>query len=167
MRINFTLKKSITLLKKGLLLIILFQFNVIFSQSKISKRELETIFRKSISQPKKSKISIGENSWKLCIDKNNVEVNLYEMKFENYSDCCRYVEWTFYDKNKFIKNESYMCTEPPYRKVTTKDDWYEIEYVEAENLVLVIKSKSRIDKFIVKELQKRKDKLHIIKLIKI
>ncbi|MGI9650700.1 hypothetical protein [Chryseobacterium sp. RLHN22] len=154
-------------MKKALLLIILFQFIVIFSQSKISKRELEIIFRKSISQTKKSKMHIGENSWKICIDKDSNEINLYETKFENYSDCCRYNNWTFYKKNKFIKNESYICSEPLLSIVTTGDDWYEVDYIDDENLILIIKSKKKTENFIVKEIQKRKDNLHIIKLIKI
>ncbi|WP_128414262.1 hypothetical protein [Chryseobacterium sp. Leaf394] len=128
---------------------------------------MEKIFKNSISQPKKSKIIVGQNSWKICVDISSNTINLFETKFEKYADCCRYDEWTFYKKNKFIKNEAYSCKEPPYSKVTTQDDWYEIEYVEAENLVLVIKSQKRTDKFIVKELQKRKDNLHIIKLVKI
>ncbi|WP_131777600.1 hypothetical protein [Chryseobacterium sp. JAH] len=128
---------------------------------------MEKIFKNSISQPKKSKIIVGQNSWKICVDTSSNTINLFETKFEKYSDCCRYDEWTFYKKNKFIKTEAYSCKEPPYSKVTTQDDWYEIEYVETENLVLVIKSEKRTDKFIVKELQKRKDNLHIIKLVKI
>lgn len=154
-------------LKKGLILIILFSLNLVFSQSQTSKKELEKIFKNSIKQSKKSKINIGENSWKICIDKDNIEINLYETKFENYSDCCRYNNWTFYRKNKFIKNESYLCSEPPLSTVTTGDDWYEIDYIQDDNLIITIKSKTKTEKFTVKEIQKRNDNLHIIKLVKI
>lgn len=34
-----------------------------------------------------------------------------------------------------------MCTEPPYTKATTEHHWYELEYIEKDNLILVIKSK--------------------------
>lgn len=154
----------IKLLYKSVSFIFLFTASIISAQT---KKEMEKIFKNSISQPKKSKIIVGQNSWKICVDTSSNTINLFETKFEKYSDCCRYDEWTFYKKNKFIKTEAYSSKEPPYSKVTTQDDWYEIEYVETENLVLVIKSEKRTDKFIVKELQKRKDNLHIIKLVKI
>jgi hypothetical protein len=152
------------MLKKGLFILIL--LNLIFIQAQYSKKEIEKIFKKSILQPKKSKINIGENSWKICIDNSKNEINLYEGKFENYTDCCRYTNWTFYRKNKFIKSESHPCSEPPLSSVTTLDDWYEIEFKDSQSLILIIKSKTITEEFIVKEIQKRKDNLHIIKLVK-
>ncbi|WP_411810989.1 hypothetical protein ACLB9Y_12550 [Chryseobacterium scophthalmum] len=157
----------IPILKKRLFLIIFLSLNFTFSQTLHSKKELERLFKKSILQPKKSIISIGENSWKICMDKDNTEIYLYETKFEKHSNCCRYMNWTFYKKNKFIKNESYDCSEPPLSKVTTEDDWYEIEFIESNNLILIIKNKIKTEKYIVKEIQKRKDNLHIITLIKL
>jgi len=142
-------------------------FNVLYIQAQYSKKEIETIFKKSILQPKKSKINIGANSWKICIDSSKTEINLYEGKFENHTDCCRYTNWTFYRKNKFIKSESYHCSEPPLSSVSTLDDWYDIEFIDEQSLILIIKSKTITEKFIVKAIQKRKDNLHIIKLVKL
>lgn len=153
--------------KKGLIILLLFNLNLTFSQSQPSKKEIERLFKKSISQPKKSKISIGENSWKICIDNNSTEIQLYETKFDNHSGCCRYTNWTFYRKNKFIKNESSQCSEPPLSTVTTGDDWYEIEFIKSKNLILIIKSKTITEKFIVNKILKRKDNLNIITLIKL
>ena len=166
MRINFTLKKSMILLKKGLLLIIIFQFSIIFSQSKISKRELEKIFKKSIKQSYKSKVTFGSDSWKMCIEKDSAEMYLYENGFENL-DCCRYINWTFYKSNKFLKYESDLCGTPLLTKIDKDNTWYEIDFIEDKDLTLIIKNKIKSEKFIVKEIQKRKDNLHIIKLIKI
>lgn len=59
-----------------------------------------------------------------------------------------------------------MCTEPPYTKATTEHDWYELECIEKDNLILVIKNQSKTESFIVKEILKRKDNLHIIRLVK-
>lgn len=72
----------------------------------------------------------------------------------------------FIKKNKFIKSESYMCTEPPYTKAKTEHHWYELEYIEKDNLILVIKNQSKTESFIVKEIFKRKDNLHIFRLVK-
>ena len=143
--------------------------NFVFSQNlNAQKIELEKIFKKSIFQSNKSKISIGENSWKLFIESNSNEVLLYETKFEKYTDCCHYINWTFYKKNRFIKNISNICSEPPLSTVTTGDDWYEIKYTfDSENLILNIISKNKVEKFIVDDVSKRNDGLHIIKLLKI
>ena len=78
--------------------IFLFISSLIFAQT---KKELEKIFKNSINQPIKPKISVGENSWKIFLDKNTII--LYETKFDSYANCYRYDEWTFYKKNKFIK----------------------------------------------------------------
>lgn len=152
-----------------LFLILICNFHFTFSQNlNAQKSALEKVFKKSILQPRKSKISIGENSWKLCIEANNNEILLYETKFEKFNDCCRYINWTFYKKDKFIKNISNLCSEPPLSTVTTGDDWYKIEYTtESNNLILNIISKSNTEKFVVEEILKRTDGLHIIKLLKL
>lgn len=156
------------MLKRVLLLLIIFlNSNFLFGQNQHSKRELERLFKKSISQPKKSTIAIGENSWKICLVNEGVEINIYETSFKNHLDCCKYIEWTFYKKNKFIRNQTNLCIEPASSNTTTPNDWYEIDYIEGKNLVLIIKSKIKTEKFLVKDIQKRKDNLHVITLVKI
>lgn len=152
-----------------LFLILICNFHFTFSQNlNTQKSALEKVFKKSILQPRKSKISIGENSWKLCIEASNNEILLYETKFEKFSDCCQYINWTFYKKNKFIKNISNLCSEPPLSTVTTGDDWYTIGYtIESNNLILNIISKNNTEKFVVEEILKRTDGLHIIRLLKL
>ena len=73
--------------------IFLFISSLIFAQT---KKELEKIFKNSINQPIKPKIRVGENSWKIFLDKNTII--LYETKFDSYANCYRYDEWTFYKK---------------------------------------------------------------------
>ncbi|WDF48118.1 hypothetical protein PQ459_06450 [Chryseobacterium sp. KACC 21268] len=152
-----------------LFLILICNFHFAFSQDlNAQKSALEKVFTKSIHQPRKSKISIGENSWKLCIETTSNEIFLYETKFEKFSDCCQYINWTFYKKNKFIKNISNLCSEPPLSTVTTGDDWYTIGYtIESNNLILNIISKNNTEKFVVEEILKRTDGLHIIRLLKL
>lgn len=156
------------MLQRGLLLFIIFlNSNFLYGQNQHSKKELERLFKKSISQPKKSTIAVGENSWKICLVNEGSKIYIYETLFENYLDCCKYIEWTFYKTNKFIRNQTNLCIEPASSTATTPNDWYEIEYIEGENLVLIIKSKIKTEKFLVKNIQKRKDNLHIITLVKI
>ncbi len=153
---------------KNVLILFLLFFNLIslLGQNRYSKKELEKIFKKSILQPKKSTISIGENSWKICQSKGGSEINMFENSFESQSDCCKYIEWTFYTKNKFISNQTNVCIEPALSTVTTANDWYEIEYIDGENLVLIIKNKIKSEKYLVKGIKKRKDNLHVITLVK-
>ena len=140
--------------------------NLVFSQnSNINRNEIQNLFKKSILNKNKSKINIGENSWKICIENNEDKIYLYETKFEKYSDCCKYINWTFYKKNKFIKNISNLCSEPPLSIVTTVDDWYEIVYkIEHNNLILIIMSKNTTEKLIVDKIEKLKNGKHRIKM---
>ncbi|MCU7615707.1 hypothetical protein NZ698_00735 [Chryseobacterium sp. PBS4-4] len=50
-----------------------------------------------------------------------------------------------------LQNQTHLCSEPTSSTTTTAKDWYEMEYVEDKNLVLIIKSKIKTVKFFLKK----------------
>lgn len=126
---------------------------LLLSQNKISKSEVQKIIKDSQAAKKDGSISLPSiKSWKF----NNVD-SLYfksdtliaiQNKTNTQNDFCKFIDWTFYQKNTFILGSESLCKEPPLRKVTKyPKDYFSIAIYEVENKTII--DILRYDKIIV------------------
>lgn len=151
---------------KTFLILIFLCVNLTFSQKNYpSKKELSQIFKKSIKQDKRNKISVGNNNW-ISSNKDSLYYKSDTLKIFNYSfkekkhEFCQTVNWTFYRKNAFISNESEHCDEPPTSKITSNKDYYTIKIVEKDSLFIELYNfKKIIEIFKLTDLTKNGEKI--------
>jgi hypothetical protein len=107
-----------------------------------SENEIYSLFKKSISQTDKGKIEIPSNPWVICNQdssfyrKDTIRVcsNSY---YRNSLNCCQYIAWTFYDKDKFISTNLELCKEPTTASATKEKDYFKILIVSADNYLII------------------------------
>ena len=108
-----------------------------------SEKDIYSLFKKSISQRDKKKISIPSNPWLFCNKDSSfylsdtlrlVSNSYYNHKFIN---CCAYVGWTFYEKDKFITTGLELCKEPPYASVTKDQDHFTLKVFSPDNYLIL------------------------------
>jgi hypothetical protein len=107
-----------------------------------SESEIYSLFKKSISQTEKDKIEIPSNPWLICNQdssfyyKDTIKIcsNSY---YRNSLNCCQYIAWTFYDKDKFISTNLELCKEPTTASVTKDKDYFKILVVPADNYLII------------------------------
>lgn len=111
---------------------------------KTSVHQLKFIFKKTIDQPEKDRVVIGANAWIICNQDSAFfktdTVKLYSNinYFYQKSNCCEFIKWTFYRKNKFTQSQSQICEEPPISSV--KFDYCNIDFFskKGKTYILVI-----------------------------
>lgn len=114
--------------------IILFTFIVNFISAQkieITQKNLFKVFKKTIDQENKTKITIVSNPW--ILDNSNDDfVKLDTIVFTNgkKNNYCKDVNWTFYRKNKFIRTYGEHCKEPPKYTVTKITDYFDLKVIE-------------------------------------
>lgn len=106
---------------------------VAFAQNtEATKSKLLKIFKGSIRQDKSGKVLSNSNPWVIC----NKDSSFYKSDTlrlynnENYyyhSNCCKFINWTFYKKDAFVQTRSQICKEPPTVSVTRNEDWFSIK----------------------------------------
>lgn len=126
-----------------LLTLSFFSFLDLLSEEVVTPKELYRIFKKSIKQESKKKVSIGANAWLFCNDDNSFftsdTIKMYSgnHKYVNESsikfNCCEKMEWTFYRHNKFVQSKSQTCKEPSSSTLTKVDDWFTLDIVETSD----------------------------------
>lgn len=107
-----------------------------------SENEIYTLFKQSISQIEKGKIEIPSNPWLICNQdssfylKDTIKVcsNSY---YRNSLNCCQYMAWTFYDKDKFISTNLELCKEPTTASATRDKDYFKILIASADNYLII------------------------------
>ena len=103
-----------------------------------SENEIYSLFKKSISQTEKGKIEILSNPWLICNQdssfyrKDTLKVcsNSY---YRNSLNCCQYIAWTFYAKDKFISTNLELCKEPTTSSATKDKDYFKILVFSTDN----------------------------------
>jgi hypothetical protein len=79
-----------------------------------TKSQLLHTLIKSIQQKTKGKVLIGSNPWVVCNKDSSFyksdTLQLYNnVNYYYYSNCCEFVDFTFYKKNAFVANKTQVC----------------------------------------------------------
>lgn len=131
---------------------------------KVSKKNLEEIIRNSINQPEKGKISFPSNPWTTC-NQDSAFFKLDTLYFcttsyyyQQNSNCCQFISWTFYDDNSFIRVEDQNCKEPSSAKAYKSDDNFKFQLIEQSNQVFIqtFIDKKPVDNFKILSIERLK-----------
>ena len=115
-----------------------------FGQTKnYSEKDVYRLFKKSISQTDKKKISIPSNPWLFCNKDNSFYLDdtlrLVSNSYHNHKlvNCCDYVGWTFYKQDKFISTRLQLCKEPTSASATKDNDHFDLKVFSADNYLIL------------------------------
>jgi len=115
-----------------------------FGQTKnYSEKEVYRLFKKSISQRDKKKISIPSNPWLFCNRDSSFYLSdtlrLVSNSYHNHKlvNCCDYVGWTFYKQDKFISTRLQLCKEPTSASATKDNDHFELKVFSTDNYLTI------------------------------
>jgi hypothetical protein len=103
-----------------------------------SINDLFKVFKKSIKQESSKKVAVGSNPWIIC-NKDSAYYRsdtliLYNDKNYQYrSNCCDFVEWTFYRKDAFFLGQTKICQEPPIGIIHKDNNWFTIQSEKGSN----------------------------------
>ncbi|MFB6344068.1 hypothetical protein ACE1ET_20285 [Saccharicrinis sp. FJH62] len=148
-------------MKKLILIISLISIglNCIAQDIDLKKNELYKIFRKSINQPERNKVIIGNNPWII----NNEDsayykrdtIYLYNINnHANNLNLCQTIDWTFYKKNALIICRSKHCYGPPANTFLTSRDLIKIKIEDNDELIIRLFNFSKlVDVFKVLEFE--------------
>lgn len=122
--------------KSFILILIIFPVIDIIAQAP-NKSELGRLFKNSIEQDSKKAISTYSNPW-LADNRNDSYyksdiITLINSITKNDLKNCQTVNWTFYQKKKFILTKAQQCKEPPSVEVSKKEDWINIKINKTES----------------------------------
>ena len=134
----------------------------LFSQKiTLSKSQILKIFKSTIKQNDRNKISVGSNSW-FTDNTNNKYFNEKIIEFKNAPsfkrDYCKIIDWTFYKKDSFIVGDADYCNEPPMQKVTKPENYIKLK-LEVKNSAIFLclfNNDKLVDKFLIISLEKVK-----------
>lgn len=111
-----------------------------FGQTKIySEKDIYRLFKKSISQTDKKKISVPSNPWLFCNKDSSFYLSntlrLVSNSYHNHKlvNCCDYVGWTFYKQDKFVSTRLQLCKEPTSASATKDNDHFDLKVFSADN----------------------------------
>lgn len=147
-------------MKFRLILIILMLYGCVglCQNVKPTVNQLTKLFKSSIDQESKKKISVGSGAWTICNQDSAFfktdTLRLYSNSnyFYQLSECCDFIEWTFYKKNAFVQSKSQICKEPATSSAFV--DYYQISIFseKQKTYLLVIKPRMSSEKFEVIEI---------------
>ena len=151
-----------TIMTKYFLFIFLIVGYISFGQNNNpTKSQLLKVLKKSIRQDTKGKVSINSNPWIICNKDSSFyksdTLRLYNnINYYYYSNCCDFVDLTFYKKNAFVFVKTQICKEPTTSSAATNKSWFTINFIDnKDNLVLeTINQGSVVDQFKVISLDK-------------
>ena len=132
-----------------------------FGQTKnYSEKDIYRLFKKSISQTDKKKISIPSNPWLFCNKDSSYYLNdtlrLVSNSYHNHKlvNCCDYVGWTFYKQDKFISTRLQLCKEPTSASAAKDIDHYDLKVFSTDNYltVSIFNNNKLIDSFKIIEI---------------
>jgi len=121
--------------------------------SQPTKKQLLKLFKSSIRQDSKLKVTTNSNPWVVCNDDSSYykadTIRLFPYS-NDYPDCkCScYIDWTFYKKDAFILTREY--TNEPRRVIVTKSsDWYIVKLSLADKSLILetFNQNNLIDRF--------------------
>jgi len=125
-----------------LLLAIFTSVNSYGQTKSYSENDIYSLFKKSISQTEKGKIEIPSNPWLICNQDSSFFSNdtirvCSNSYYRNSLNCCQYIAWTFYEKDKFISTNLELCKEPTTASATKDKDYFKILVVSADNYLII------------------------------
>ena len=136
-------------------------------QTKIySEKDVYRLFKKSISQTDKKKISIPSNPWLFC-NKDSLfylsdTLRLVSNSYHNDKlvNCCDYVGWTFYKQDKFISTRLQLCKEPTTASATKDKDHFDLKVFPTDNYLTlsIFNNNKLVDSFKIIEIGSFKQK---------
>jgi hypothetical protein len=136
--------------------------NFLFSQKiTLSNNQILKIFKSTIEQDDRSKISVGSNAW-FTENTNGKYLNDKIIELRNArsfkQDYCKIIYWTFYRKDSFIISDADHCNEPPLQKVTKSENYINLDIREEnfETFLLLFNKEKLVDKFLIISLEKIK-----------
>jgi hypothetical protein len=127
-----------------------------FGQTKnYSEKDVYRLFKKTISQTEKNKISIPSNPWLFCNKDSSFyltdTLRLVSNSYHNHKlvDCCDYIGWTFYKQDKFISTRLQLCKEPTSASATRDNDHFDLKVFSADNYLTlsIFNNKKFVDSF--------------------
>ena len=120
-------------LKNFLLLFILCSNQNLFGQnSELTKTNLLKVFKASIYQDSKTKIRTNSNPWIVC-NKDSAFYKSESILLSNnsasfyHSNCCNFINWTFYKGDAFVLTKEQTCNEPSTTDITKPEDWFKVK----------------------------------------
>lgn len=138
------LSSTTTDITKLLLVIFLLLSICSFGQTNnYTEKNIYKLFKHSISQRDKKKINIPSNPWLFCNKDSSfylddtlrlVSNSYYNLKLIN---CCDYVGWTFYKKDKFISTRLQLCREPANASAAKDNDHFTLKVFSINNYYAV------------------------------
>jgi len=146
-------------MKNALIIVFILYGSITLSQDKPAKAQLIKIFKNSIDQKSKKSVSIGSGEWTICNqDSAFFKADIIKLYsninyFYQISNCCDFVNWTFYKKSAFVQSTSQICKEPSSASVKTV--YYQISiFSEDKRLyILLLKPKVSAEKFEVLKIE--------------
>ncbi len=107
-----------------------------FAQTNPSGKYLTKLFKKSIEQKKRNRISVSSNEWEIN-NLNDEYYNLDTLKVYNFNrnssnKFCEYIGWTFYRKDSFVLSKAHHCNEPPTNSASKNEDFFKVKFKESK-----------------------------------
>lgn len=136
--------------------------NFLFSQKiTLSKRQILNVFKSTIVQNTKGRISTDSNPWFT----DNTEDKYFKdeiIEFKNAQsfkrNYCKIIMWNFYKKDSFIIGDADYCNEPPIQKSFRFENDINLKLVQENSdiILLLFNNEKLINKFLILSLEKRK-----------
>ena len=126
-------------MKKNLLFIFLLTLIGNTNYGQATTKDLFKIFKKSIRQENREKVSVGSNPWIIC-NRDSAYFNSDTLVMHNdnsyydKSKCCDFIEWTFYRKNAFYFGKKKMCPGIPQEVVDKENRWFTLRKIKLEKV---------------------------------
>jgi hypothetical protein len=139
--------------KFTLIVLLLFSSVGLCQNVKPTAHQLSKLFKSSIDQESKKSISAGNGAWIICnqdssfFKADTLRVYNNVNYFYQLSSCCKFIGWTFYNKNSFIQSDLQICNEPASSSIKNYSYQISIFSEKQKTYMLVIKPQITSEKF--------------------
>ncbi|MFK7747613.1 MAG: hypothetical protein AB8B65_04435 [Kordia sp.] len=144
------------MMKRLILILIFITGFIVPAQNKsVKKSELKRIFRKSIDQESRRRVSTLSNPWVI----NNTDslyfkadtIKLINIKKKYKLPFCKKINWSFFRKDKFHLVDSQSCKEPSTAKIGTALNryWVKIKKTDIGLILTTHNISGVVDQFLV------------------
>lgn len=135
-----------------------YSFGQVSEKLNINKKNILKVFKSTIDQDKRNRISITSNPWSTEKEKYEISDTIRFINPSNRTDYnyCNVINWTFYRKNKFVRSYGEYCDEPAVEKVTNEDDFFDLKITEVYGKIYLelFNKQKLIEKFLIISLEK-------------
>ena len=142
MQVMIDTKVHFTMTKYLLFIFFIVGHSAIGQNSNPTKSQLLQVLKKSIRQDSKGKVLTISNPWVVCNRDSSFyksdTLRLYNnINFSQYSNCCDFIDLTFYKRNAFVVVRTQMCNEPTTASVIKSNDWFTIDILKIESDLII------------------------------